>query len=410
MGQAKKQMIEEMENGFSSVGDCFVCRRCIKDAGLRVLFAFKQRPGSCSFCSNAVSVCSMDDIIEHVIQSLHLEYGDPANEGLPYETREGGWQGQVYDLYELLDEVGLDCPEEIMQIILQSIHDYGWCKRDPYSLTADRTLAYGWKGFCEFIIHTARFVFYKAQNPAYDRDQHDEMNPVDILEALGRIVQRLALVETLPVGQTIYRVRVVDKNTMLSSASDLGAPPHEFATMPNRMSPVGIPMFYGAFDVETAIRETYEPGKGDSRKAVCGEFSTVRSLTVIDLTESFVVPSLFDLVEQRNRPYYRFMRDFIKDFMKPIERGDRAHADYVPTQVVTEYFRHVYRTDKGESIDGMIYPSSKTGQKAIVIFADAKGAIDLGGQVTASTLLQLIKAVDFDLAAYDAAPGAEELC
>ncbi|MDC6379922.1 RES family NAD+ phosphorylase [Pseudomonas graminis] len=172
------------------------------------------------------------------------------------------------------------------------------------------------------------------------------MNPVDILEALGSFVGKLRLVDTLSVGEKIFRVRIVDQG-QLSTSSDLGAPPHEFATMPNRMSPVGIPMFYGAFDVDTAIRETYDPGNGSGKKAVCGEFSAARILTVIDLTESFIVPSLFDSVEQRLRPYYRFMRDFIKDFMRPIELSEKAHADYVPTQVVTEYSRHIYRTSDG---------------------------------------------------------------
>ncbi len=64
-----------------------------------------------------------------------------------------------------------------------------------------------------------------------------------------------------------------------------------------------------------------------AKKAASGEFSTVRSLTIIDLTRSFIVPSLFDPKKQHDRPYYQFMRDFIKDFMKPIERSDRAHAD-----------------------------------------------------------------------------------
>lgn len=402
MGRAKNQMIDDMEQGFSSVDDCFVCRSCIRDPGLRVFVGLHRQPGNCSFCLKAVKVCPMNDVIAHVLHSLHLEWGDPNNEGLPYETREGGWQGQVYDLNELLDIVGLECPDSIMEMIGGSIHDSGWCERDPYSLTADRTLTYGWKSFCHFIIHTARFVFYKAVNPGYDQDQHDEMNPVHILEALGSIVGRLALVETLAVGEKVFRVRIVDQDRNLSTASELGPPPHEFATMPNRMSPVGIPMFYGAFDVDTAIRETYDPGKGSGKKAVCGEFSAARSLTVIDLTHSFHVPSLFDCVKQKHRPYYRFMRDFIKDFMKPIERSEKAHADYVPTQVVTEYFRHVYRTCDGKPIDGMIYPSSKTGKKAIVIFTDSSGAIDVGNPVTASTLLQLDTAQDINLVAYDA--------
>lgn len=175
------------------------------------------------------------------------------------------------------------------------------------------------------------------------------------------------------------------------------------------MSPSGIPMFYGAFDVETAIRETYESGEGAGKKAVCGEFSIVRNLTVVDLTRSFHIPSLFDVENQRDRPYYRFMRDFIKDFMKPIERNDKAHADYVPTQVVTEYFRHIYRTDREERIDGIIYPSSKTGNKAIVIFTDSEGAIDVDEPVIATTLLRLDKALDIELSAFDKPLENDEL-
>jgi hypothetical protein len=101
------------------------------------------------------------------------------------------------------------------------------------------------------------------------------------------------------------------------------------------------------------------------------------------------------------------MRDFVEDFTKPIERSDRAHADYVPTQVVTEYFRHVYRTDDNHQIDGMIYPSSKTGDKAIVIFTDSSGCIDSGEASIERTLLRLDKVFDIDLAEYAAADEDE---
>ena len=59
------------------------------------------------------------------------------------------------------------------------------------------------------------------------------------------------------------------------------------------------------------------------------------------------------------------MNNFIDDFTKPIERSDRAHAEYVPTQVVTEYFRHVYRTGGGAQLDGII--SSASMAKSLVI-------------------------------------------
>jgi hypothetical protein len=68
--------------------------------------------------------------------------------------------------------------------------------------------------------------------------------------------------------------------------------------------------------------------------------------------------------------------DFIKDFRKPIDRKDRAHIDYVPTQIVTEYFRHIFEY-KGHNVDGIIYPSSKgSGREAVVIFANNEQCLE----------------------------------
>lgn len=402
MGRAKRMWEEEMARGYSGVGDAHVCERCVGDDGLKKFVRMNRLSGTCSYCQRVVKVCSMDSVIAHVVYSLNLEFGEPANEGLAYETREGGYQGSVFTIWELLDDVASDCPEEIMDTIAGAIHDTAWCERDPYSLPVDRTLVYGWQSFSRFIIHTARFVFYKAVNASYDRDQHDEMNPVDILEALGRVVQDLNLIDTVPAGTTIYRARIVSQNEFLRTAKDLGPPPSHLANLANRMSPVGIPMFYGAFDVETAIREIYTPGGESAEKGALGEFSAVRDLRIVDLSESFFIPSLFDPKLQKLRPYYRFMSDFISDFTRPIERNDRAHAEYVPTQVVTEYFRHVYQTRKGEQLDGIIYPSSKTGRKAIVLFADSSACVDADDAPAKGTLLMLGRAADVGLEEYAA--------
>ncbi|MFG0542955.1 HEPN-associated N-terminal domain-containing protein [Pseudomonas sp. YQ_5] len=409
MGGVKRMMEEDMDRGFSRVEDTFVCLRCVEDEALKAFVRKNSVRGNCSYCDQSRRVTDMNDVIEHVVTSFSLEWGDAANEGLAYETREGGWQGRVYSTWELLYNYGPECSEEVLNTLAGSIYDVAWCERDPYSLPIDRTLVYGWQSFSNFIIHTARFVFYKAVNTSYAADQHDEMNPVDILETLGSVAKKLELIGTVPAGQPIFRVRIVDPETQLTRSSELGPPPAAHANMPNRMSPVGIPMFYGAFDQETAIRETYDPGCETLKKAATGEFVPIRDLRIVDLSRSFFVPSLFDPALQTLRPYFRFMRDFIEDFTKPIERSDRAHAEYVPTQVVTEYFRHVYRTDDDHQIDGIIYPSSKTGAKAIVIFADASGCIDVDDPPNDRALLRLNRAFDVDLSGIAAAYDDDEI-
>ncbi|HUX65543.1 MAG TPA: RES family NAD+ phosphorylase, partial [archaeon] len=37
---------------------------------------------------------------------------------------------------------------------------------------------------------------------------------------------------------------------------------------------------------------------------------------------------------------------------------DREHLDYVPSQVVCEYLAQVFKTNTGERLGGLIFPSS----------------------------------------------------
>ena len=224
----------------------------------------------------------------------------------------------------------------------------------------------------------SRYFFLNANNESYDQNQHDEMNPIEILDSVASIVKNLNMLKIIPTSQKIKRVRIVSNYDEATTASDLGSPPLEFCKMANRMSPAGIPMFYGAFDLETAIKETYEPESPLTKKAVVGNFYPCRPLNLIDLSQNFKIPSIFEQ-DQKYRFEKRFLFDFIKDFTKPIERADRVHIDYVPTQIVTEYFRHILSKDDSVKIDGVIYPSSKNiGHKAIVIFADNDQCVEKG--------------------------------
>ena len=63
------------------------------------------------------------------------------------------------------------------------------------------------------------------------------------------------------------------------------------------------------------------------------------------------------------------MHKFAVDLAKPIARDDRVHIEYVPTQVVTEYFRTVFRDQRG-SVDGIRYASSRhRDHSSVVLFA-----------------------------------------
>ena len=77
----------------------------------------------------------------------------------------------------------------------------------------------------------------------------------------------------------------------------------------------------------------------------------------------------YDSLEYDPRPPLIFLYHFAADISKPIARDDRVHVEYVPTQVITEYFRTGF-SDTSAPIMGIRYPSSRHyGHSSIVLFA-----------------------------------------
>jgi hypothetical protein len=102
----------------------------------------------------------------------------------------------------------------------------------------------------------------------------------------------------------------------------------------------------------------------DSRKGAC----TTRTIRVLDLTDLPYV-SMFDPVLGNLDEWADFMGAFIRDFQRPVSADGEHHYEYVPTQIVTEYFRAgLGATGK---IDGVKYRSvKKGGGVCVVLFTD----------------------------------------
>jgi RES domain len=89
---------------------------------------------------------------------------------------------------------------------------------------------------------------------------------------------------------------------------------------------------------------------------------------VLDLTTLEPIPSLFS-GQRHQRPILKFLHSFVRDLSKPIKKDGREHIEYVPTQIVTEYFRHSFVWYDGQRIRGILYPSSrKPSGTACVLF------------------------------------------
>jgi hypothetical protein len=206
-----------------------------------------------------------------------------------------------------------------------------------------------------------------------DYDRQEGIPVYEMLDAIGQLVRRLGLVRIVDLDTTIFRVRVVDKGRNLAGPGDFGPPQRECATQPNRMSPAGIVMFYGAMDRATALVETFQPDRDRvaNKNAWVASFRVLKTLRMLDLTELPPVPSIFDAGSRDLRNGIGFLHGFVDDLVQPIVRDGREHIEYVPTQIVTEYIRHRFRTEDEEPLQGILYQSSKcpTGV-ACVLFID----------------------------------------
>ena len=185
----------------------------------------------------------------------------------------------------------------------------------------------------------------------------------NILERLHQIIIQQGLCKTLRKGTVLYRARIVNDTNKTFTFKDITAAPDSSA-FPNRMSPAGISMFYASFDKKTPMRECVGDG---SSVMIVGKFMTKKSLRVIDLT---MIPATSFWMErwQENR----FLHQFDEEVTKPVNPEDKNHLQYIPTQVITEYFRYMFRDAKGLPIDGLIYGSSKTKERNIVLFCNQR--------------------------------------
>lgn len=313
-------------------------------------------------------------------ESIRTEWGDPNNEGVPWESREGGWQlGPVLDTWDLVDdEIGyVFVSTDLQDDFIESFSQRQWCQRDFYGLRRDRGLEYGWKAFVDYVQHRGRYFFMNRRSqPQEEWPFNNDIKPEDMLGELGRIIDELELVTPIAPGTTIYRGRQHDAKTCIAHANDLGPPPPERAQA-NRMSPPGVPMFYGALDTDTVHAEVFDARYSHSPISV-GGFVTAREFYVVDFSKFPGVPSLFDEARRHLRAPSLFLRDFVREVSRPLERDGSEHVEYVPTQIVTEYLRDVWDDESGRVIRGMLFGSSKTkGGVCCVLFFEQSCCVDL---------------------------------
>ncbi len=370
MGWAKGQQIKEQQQGGGSLGDKYVCAKCFNDYALKKFVSKYALANACDYCgrkSQRFIAASIEAVLREISSGIGSEWGNPDDERIDFE--DGDYQGNVIGTYELFyDEIEDTFENDLLrQDVIKALDEKNpvWCKRNYYGLLPHEALRYSWEEFVRVIKHARRY-FFSVPDEQREGYYYEEIAPEEFLDRLGEIVTEIGIVRELPEGTHIFRVRVHDPKLIFKSAGELGTA--QKAPYSNRMSPVGIPMFYGAFEQGTAVAETYDPSPGPLTIITVGKFETARNFPVLDLTRIPDVPSIFDSEKRGKRPGIIFLHRFTGDLSKPIEKDGREHIEYVPTQVLTEYFRHIYTHPEYGKVLGILYNSSQRPRGKCCVF------------------------------------------
>jgi hypothetical protein len=343
--------------------DKYVCGRCFDDEFVRSFVAENAVSNKCSYCgrqSKERIAADISDVALFIEDGLKSEF-DFAVNCLPYESREGGYQGVTYETYELLTdhaELGLE-NDTLLADLVALLPDELWCDQDPSRLSQDRELRLDWGRFSDLVKHKVRHVFFRVgTSETTSAEDGEKARPYRVLYEIGELLNDLRLSKVVAEGSSLYRARL-HCSDRFSRLVDLGPPPKERAIYANRFSPAGIPMFYGAMDTDTVIAEVYDCPNRPRRIASIATFKNTRALRLLDFASLPCCQGIFNGQTRDERAPLRFVHEFVRDCTKGVTKDGREHIEYVPTQVVTEFFRYMLTDQDGKRIDGLLYPSSK---------------------------------------------------
>lgn len=303
------------------------CPNCFGDDYLSErINTLKAGRGVCHYCktSNTVLVDTNRLIDElEFLTSIYIETSDESGQSIA-DCITADW-----GIFKSLDR--LTCVQLIGDIIGDTM--LGSKRFVPATLT-HVTPKEMWFNFCDEMIKQYRFFPINQPDTRY----------------LPLLFSHLR--EDIPRHAFVYRARI-QNNSLQHRKSEMGMPPPE-VTRAGRANPVGIPYFYAASDVETAIAEV-RPHPGN-KVSVC-KFKVLDSLKLLNLINPRDAISPFKIAFLEDEDYLLQLRYDVEflchlgtELSKPIV-PESAELEYLPTQYLCEFI-------KKSEFDGVKFTSS----------------------------------------------------
>jgi hypothetical protein len=357
----------------------FVCDDCVDDDVLKKFIRDNAESDECDFCGREEEeaiACPVDDFFQVLKEGFDVDWDNALNY-MPFDGDDWAIPDAQKDIWDLLDWQQLDLQDDLRDAVIRHFQDMTFAPRYFFGASPAERLRYGWDAFVEHVSHRSRYLFLTTgANQENDLDPYG-IRVADMLRELGAAIHETGLIRPLAPGTVLYRARAHGKNDRPETATELGAPPARYARISSRMSPHGIPMFYGARERETALRETSSGGRGIAWQLTLATFEVGSDFHVLDLAELADVPSVFDGARRHLIEPLRFLHVFVDEISKPIRRDEYEHLEYVPTQIVAEYLQHLYEHQTGEKVDAIGYRSAiAVGGSNVVLFIDNNDCVE----------------------------------
>ena len=364
-------MMEAEERGWYEP-DGYVCPKCVEDAFLKEVIRENACRIVCEYCgcrTRAYSAAPVDVLMEPIASAVFFYYNDPTQGMMSWDYDEDSWPLDTTDTRDMLESLALDCHPDLFEEIANSFVHEEWVETAGGTWMGSHPheeMGYLWDHFVRIVKHEMRYFFDYALPNSID----EQYEPATLLPTIGSLVKQRGLLGSLAVGTQLFRARKKDDEEFALDADQLGAPPPEKASA-GRMNPAGISYLYLAFEQETALAEIKCT---PSNQVAVGQFDVLRNLRILNLTKLPDLPSIFDDNRRDEREGLIFLENFIEEISKPVTKDGSEHIEYVPSQVVSEYFALVFQPAKGKHLDGILYPSSvHSGGRNLVLFPTERG-------------------------------------
>jgi hypothetical protein len=335
-----------------------VCTRCVQDNFLQRLVRKHRGQLDCSYCgsrSTRLATASVNVLMSTIAARFRQCFSDEVHAGCPND-RDAADSIQHITTFDALQSLAIEISEDVLQDVAKAFENQLWVDAADgqwLSLHEHEELTCSWGKFTHKVKHEQRFFFHHVDKLEKRRSVFP---PSEMLREISKLVVKHKLMRKIESGVELFRVRFRNGENWPLTEKELSAPPANKARA-GRMNPAGISYMYAAFDAETAVAETISVRP---TLHVMSRWKTLRKLVVLDLSRLPALPSQFDETKRRQREALLFLDNFVCDISKPVASGYNDQIEYVPTQLVSEYFAHVFRlTGNSGRLDGLQYQSAK---------------------------------------------------